>query len=403
MVSESQRKFGLAAGNRLFSATKMRPSAPYNVLPPFLAALIMLAMAGCGRDGVKVYKVDPNDTAAAPPPSAMQAGLAAPDNSGLPQLKYALPEGWKEKPASQMRVASFEVSENGKTADVSVIPLGGIAGGDPANVNRWRGQVGLTPLADDEMLKLAEKIEVAGQPSDLYEIAGANPASGDAQRIIATILHRDVTAWFFKMSGESALVEKNKAAFIAFLRSIQFEASGAAATDVGQLPPSHPAIPGMTAAVPTAATDPASKPAWTVPAGWKDGPLAQFLVAKFIIQGSGDATAAVNVSQLSGDGGGQLANLNRWRAQLGLEPLTNEIPPVTIGPPGMTKTVAGTLTVDYVGTDVKAGKPSRLVGSIVPQNGQTWFYKMMGDPDLVAAQKEAFAHFVESAKYPAGQ
>ncbi len=63
-----------------------------------------------------------------------------------------------------MRVASFEVSENGKTADVSVIPLGGMAGGDLANVNRWRGQVGLPPLAERRSAKARrKKSQVAGQ------------------------------------------------------------------------------------------------------------------------------------------------------------------------------------------------------------------------------------------------
>ena len=116
-----------------------------------------LLPAGCGRDSVKVYKVDASDAAGCrrtPPrpaamPTTMPDGLPAPDNSGLPKLKYTLPDGWKEKALTQLRVASFEVSENGKTADVSVIPLGGMAGGDPANVNRWRGQVGQPPLDED--------------------------------------------------------------------------------------------------------------------------------------------------------------------------------------------------------------------------------------------------------------
>jgi len=43
------------------------------------------------------------------------------------------------------------------------------------------------------------------------------------------------------------------------------------------------------------------------------------------------------------------------------------------------------------------------VGVVLPLNGQTWFYKLMGDPDLVAAQKGAFIAFVQSAKYPAAK
>lgn len=197
--------------------------------PATLGTFLIIATAGCGRDSVKVYHVDASDTAApAPPPLAapatppaqmpmtMPAGLPAPDNSGQPPLKYTLPVGWQEKPASQMRVASFEISENGKQADISVIPLGGMAGGAVANVNRWRGQVSLPPLTEGEIEKLAEKISVGDQPADLYDI------TGDAQRIVAVIFHRDDTAWFFKMTGDAQFVEAQKPAFVSFLKTLQF-------------------------------------------------------------------------------------------------------------------------------------------------------------------------------------
>jgi hypothetical protein len=377
----------------------------YGLLLAASAGLIFAT--GCGRDGVKVYHVDSSDTATPTPlpaaanamPAAMPAGLPAPDNSGLPTLKYALPAGWKEKTATQMRVASFEISEDGKQADVSVIPLGGLAGGDFANVNRWLGQVGQKPITEDELPRLAEKIEVAGQPADLYDLAGTSPGSTAAERILATILHRDDTAWFFKVTGESGLVEKNKDAFIAFLKSVEFGTPAApAAMDMSPLPASHPAIPGMNpASTQMPAPDAGSQPTWTIPAGWQTGPPAQFLVAKFIIAGAGDAKAEVNVSSLAGDGGGLVANVNRWRAQLG-EPAATEaelakLP--TIAASGGTAT-----EVDISGKDPRTGKPAELVGFVLPLGGQTWFYKLMGDAAVVAQQQDAFVKFVQSAKYP---
>lgn len=364
---------------------------------------VALTLTGCGRDSVKVYKVDATDTTSAPAvpagmPATMPGDLPAPDNSGLPQLKYTLPAGWKEKALTQLRVASFEIPDNGKTADVSVIPLSGMAGGDLANVNRWRGQVGQGALPETDLQKLAEKVEVAGQPADLYDVAGTAPGSGDEERIIGVISHRDDTAWFFKLTGDAALVEKQKANFIAFLKSVTFDSLAApSTTDLSQLPPSHPAIPGMNSTMPANAGD---KPTWTVPADWKEGQLAQFLVAKFVIQGSGDATAAVNVSSLSGDGGGLLPNLNRWRAQLGQAPLAADdlakLP--TIDASGVKATL-----VEINGTDARSGQLASLVGVVLPLNGQTWFYKLMGDVNLVSQQKGALIQFVQSAKYPAAQ
>jgi hypothetical protein len=55
--------------------------------------------------------------------------------------------------------------------------------------------------------------------------------------------------------------------------------------------------------------------------------------------------------------------------------------------------------VDFTGTNSKTGKPARLIGAVVPQNGQTWFYKLMGDEEIVAQQKDAFTKFIQSANY----
>jgi hypothetical protein len=364
----------------------------------FCLLLCAALFSGCKRDEVKVYHVESGDSAAPTPPvapAAMPAGLPAPDNSGLPQLKYVLPGGWQEKTASQMRVASFGISENGKNADVSVIPLGGMAGGDLANVNRWRGQVGLPPLTDDEIEKLVEKIAVGEQPADLYDIAGG------AQRILAVIFHRDDTVWFFKVTGDADLVEEQKPAFVSFLKSVEFGAPTTTAVppmDLSQLPSSHPPIDGMNAGVQAVNADAAAKPVWTVPSDWNEKVPSEFLIAKFVIAGEGDAQAQVNVSSFAGDGGGLLANANRWRGQLGLPPVTQE--------DELSKMVSSinvanghAQILDFTGTDSKTGKPARLIGAVVPQNGQTWFYKLMGDEQIVAQQKDSFTKFIQSANY----
>src|SRR4029077_18954513 len=101
-------------------------------------------------------------------------------------------------------------------------------------------------LPDADISNLAEKVSVGDQPADLYDLAGTAPASGEAQRILGVILHRDDTAWFFKMTGEAGLVEQQKPGFIAFLKSVSFGAPAIvpSAVDLSLLPPSHPSIAG---------------------------------------------------------------------------------------------------------------------------------------------------------------
>ncbi len=306
------------------------------IWPAAVGTVLLVVATGCGRDSVKVYHVDTNDVASAAPapepaaataamPATMPNGLPVPDNSGLPSLQFTQPAGWEKKAPTQMRVASFGVSQDGKQADISVIPLAGMAGTDLANVNRWRGQVGLGALPESDVAALAEKVTVGDQPADLYDLTGTAPGSSTADRIIGVIFHREDTSWFFKMSGDANLVAAQKPAFISFLKSVSFGAPGPApaAMDMSQLPPSHPPIGEMMPGAQTAGGDAGSKPMWTVPAGWQEGQLEQFLVAKYVIAGTDGAQAAVNVSSLAGDGGGLLANVNRWRGQLGLAPVTD--------------------------------------------------------------------------------
>ena len=100
-----------------------------------------------------------------------------------------------------MRVGSFLVKgKNGQEADVSVIPLSGEAGGELANINRWRGQIDLEPLTEAKLPTHIEKIKPASRPMHLVDMANHK------KRLIAAIYPQGPRSWFFKMTGEASLV-----------------------------------------------------------------------------------------------------------------------------------------------------------------------------------------------------
>ena len=213
-------------------------------------ASLALALAGCGRNDIQVYRVAKEP---APAQGQMASSAALPPghpeaSASTPALEWKLPAGWQEVPPGEMRLASFHVPGNdGKQADVSVIPLPGLAGRDLDNVNRWRGQVGLPPVSEEEMAKLAQPVQIGAQTAQLYDQAGQAPGSGESSRILAALLRRNGVAWFFKMTGNDALVEEQKPAFIGFLESLKFGEVPAAQTAQNSptdLPPSHPPIGG---------------------------------------------------------------------------------------------------------------------------------------------------------------
>jgi hypothetical protein len=231
-----------------------------------------------------------------------------------------------------------------------------------------------------------ETVAIGSDAGKLFDIASDTLLiDGKARaRILVAMLTRDGTSWFFKMTGEDSFVAAQRSAFLQFLKSINFVAAPAATA---------PSTPGTM-------SNSEGKPAWTIPAGWQEMPPSEFLLAKFsITNADGAGTAQVNVSSLAGEGGGLTANVNRWRGQLGLSPITQEDEFSKIVTSLAVANGQGEL-VDLTGTDAKTGKPGRLVGVVLPQNGQTWFYKLMGDELTVAQQKDAFIKFVQSAKYP---
>jgi hypothetical protein len=340
--------------------------------------LAAFALAGCGRDDVKVYHVAKDDSAAPPPVQITTPEQMQP--SQQPQLQWTLPNGWQEIAPSQMRVASFIVTNaNGQTDDVGVIPLP-TGGNELALVNMWRDQMQLPALTNETT---TEAISVGNDSAKLFDIASdALLVDGKFHaRILVAMLPRGETSWFFKMTGEDSFVASQKENFLQFLKSVSFVQN------------SSPQI----ASAPETQNQNANS-IWTIPSGWQQLPPSEFLVAKFSIAGADGASAQVNVSSLAGEGGGLVANVNRWRGQLDLSAADETEFSKTISTFAIPNGQA--TLVDFTGTDSKTGKPARLVGAIVPQNGQTWFYKLMGDESIVAQQKDAFIKFIQSSKYP---
>lgn len=153
----------------------------------------------------------------------MQEAASAPAQS--PKIQVIAPQDWKVSQGSSMRVASFAVKgEGGTTADVSVIPLPGNSGSVLDNVNRWRGQVQLPPLAtaDDPALGV-EMIGTAGKLIVTHIVSVEPLLDGKKSAILGAILEAKGVTWFFKMTGEASLVEANREKFEMFARTAFFQ------------------------------------------------------------------------------------------------------------------------------------------------------------------------------------
>lgn len=158
--------------------------------------------------------------------------------------------------------------------------------------------------------------------------------------------------------------------------------------------PASPAPGNMAStAVPTAS---GGDLAWTAPAHWQSRPASAMRKATYLIPGAAAGEQAeLAVTAFPGDVGGNLANVNRWRQQLQLAPIS-----AAELDGALSHLHAGDFHIDLaelLGPAPADGKPrQRVLGAIVPFNGATWFFKLTGPDALVTREKEAFTSFLKT-------
>ena len=135
-------------------------------------------------------------------------------------ISWELPEGWKldDKPAP-MRFATILIPAEPKPLQLTVSRFPGDVGGTLANINRWRMQIGLPPVAEADLEKQLKSVETAGGKAGVADME--NP--DNKQRTIGVILPGGEQTWFFKLTGPSDSVGPHKDKMVKFLKSVKVE------------------------------------------------------------------------------------------------------------------------------------------------------------------------------------
>jgi hypothetical protein len=118
-----------------------------------------------------------------------------------------------------MRFATLKPPVPGKV-DASVVVLPGPAGGELANVNRWRGQIGLGPLDDAALAKARKVMQTKAGALKVYDFTSDAPPRS---RVVAGLTEAAGDTWFVKMSGDADAVGAARADFMKLLGSLRFE------------------------------------------------------------------------------------------------------------------------------------------------------------------------------------
>jgi hypothetical protein len=362
----------------------------------FLAVCLTVPWTARADDNIKTYTVPKERPAPVQPVTAPAAADGAMPASDIPvsaaPVHWTTPAGWQELAPTSIRLGNFAISGKGQgKAEVGIFSFPGSVGTELDNVNRWRRELQLPPVEAEQIA--AEPVTIDSLNGRLYDILGASSST------VVASLPRQGATWFFKMRGDKETVANAKPAFLEFLKSIHFNAGGnevpAASMSEGAIPSPHGSL------APAARPEPESsggEPKWTVPENWTEKKAGAMVFKTYAAANGNGKTASVNISFFPGDVGGAFANVNRWRAQLGLPPVAHDkLESVTQA----LDTEGGKATlVDFTGTDSRTGQPARLVAVMVPHGDNTWFYKLSGEGAVVGDQKESFVKFVQTVHYP---
>ncbi len=347
------------------------------------------AISGCNREEIHSYRVPKSRDSMAGSGNVSMPGASAPNSSPMASsggtVIWTVPSGWNEVKSEQaMRVATFQAPGS----EITVAAFPGLVGGNLANVNRWRGQIGLDPIGEAELAKLLVSSHEGQTQIFLLSLTG----SAGQVMLAAIILPGDDKTWFVKSVSDASNAAAIKADFEKFSKSFRLE----------NAPAAHPSPP-PSASVDAAPSDPSipngvlpnSAPAseidarlakWSPPSHWKLETQSGGILAAAYAATNSEGGARVTVTSLLGDGGGQLANINRWREQLGLTAFTD------LAQQTMTSIGGGTTQVDLTNTE----GTDRMISIIVPAGESTWFFKLRGNVKGVEAEKDAFVKFAKA-------
>ena len=339
------------------------------ITPTLLLGATVACLGGCDRAEIHSYHVAREFDGA----TVGQMGtLGQASQADHIEMSWTIPDSWTQIQAtSEMRIATFQIS-NGLEVAVTAFP--GDVGGLAANVNRWRGQIGLEPID-------AQRVDDV-----IYRVPGTNvivvDEQGEESRLIGTIIDPgDGKTWFAKIVGPTEIVGDVKDDLIKFSSSFvkHNHATQADSSD-------HAEHEGHEDHADKANSNTELKPTkidWDQPSEWGvEENASSILLAAF----NTESGARITLASLLGDGGGLLSNINRWRGQLGL-PIAESLGEMQIEDLG-----EGGILVDIQSAD----QTGRMVVAVIPAGKYTLFFKLTGSVESVHGELQRFEAFIEA-------
>lgn len=350
-----------------------------------LVSLAVVWLVACdNKSDIKVYRVSkaPLEETGPTQQNAMPANAPSPSMPGgmgpvASTASVPAPANWQPQPLSQMRQASFLVKgDNGAAADISFVSLGSSAGNVLENVNRWLSQIGQPAIDEQKLNQIAQHLTTSIGDVTVVDLNGlpngADPAKDG--RIIAAMTSSGGSTLFFKIRGNAPLTESQKSEFIKWVTAV-CNAQGGGKSAQMSIPPESSGNPQIK---------------WQAPAGWNEVPPSAMRYASFSA-GANENKVDVSIVTFPGEGGSDADNVNRWRQQISLPPMSEAAVATQIEPLKTDDTTFSTVDI--------AGASARTLAAWTRRDGHVWFFKATGASAAIEKEKPNFVKFVQSVRF----
>ncbi len=295
--------------------------------------------------------------------------------SSAPELMYELPDGWIELPVTSMRRMNLRIAGNPQTECYLTVFQGG--GSLRDNIDRWCQQMGRDPLPDEELAALP-KAKLLGMEGVRFEIdgnfdGGMSSSAVEDARMVVYVLPLGGATVFLKATGPRELL-------IAEAENLNNFVDGLGLSQSPTMP-TPPPTPG------------ASPLTWEIPEGWTA--LGRKPMREVTFAAGAEARCWITI--LGGDGGGTLANVNRWRNEMGQSPLqAGDLESL----PKMPVLGGDAFVVEAQGSYSSMGSAAEddwaMIGLIRNLDGKAIYVKMVGPIAEVEAAREGLELLAQS-------
>ncbi|MBP8258671.1 MAG: hypothetical protein KA118_03290 [Verrucomicrobia bacterium] len=158
-----------------------------------------------------------------PVESEVESGLR-PEVAKLP--KWTVPSDWKPLDTrSPLTLARFRTTgEAGRAAEITVVTTKPQAFGIKVvdHVNRWHQQVGQPAVQESDLKSHTSQVQTPFGDLLVVEVSGKDDQTSVPVTLIGAILQRPEAEYFYRIRGDSSVVDSQKEAFLKFVRGVEY-------------------------------------------------------------------------------------------------------------------------------------------------------------------------------------